>query len=361
MSLPIAPFAAAALPFAAAALIAAAILLIGSWPWRGLHPRRSSFYAVLGTGLGFVAGCRLLGLMPHWPPGSGFDRAMWFIMPLVFVVELAGALAGRFAWLLWLPRLVIAATAVRVILHGSKYITDQNTPGTPEWTTQESIVIFAALAAVLLGLWAAMHLLLRRTPSEADASAPGEPGALATGAREPGALATGESVLEVSAPGGFRKSTALSVGLAIAGTCAGAAVVVMLNGYASDSQYGLVLGAAIAGSATASWVLKTPADLSGIVGIGLVGAFCLLLLGRFFGNLSTEAAVIVFLAPALCWLPELPPRLHTLRRLAMVGIPVLIVVILARQKFDEDSLKNAPKTKGSPSHDYDPSDYEKYK
>jgi hypothetical protein len=63
----------------------------------------------------------------------------------------------------------------------------------------------------------------------------------------------------------------------------------------------------------------------------------------------------------LCWLPELPPRLRAAGQIAAVAVPVLIVVLLVKQKFDDDSMKSAPTTQGSASDGYDASDYDMFK
>ena len=56
--------------------------------------------------------------------------------------------------------------------------------------------------------------------------------------------------------------------------------------------------------------------------MSVIGIFSVVLLGRFFGTLSTGLAACLLLAPLLAWTVELP-RLRTLRRLgaALVGWP----------------------------------------
>ncbi len=47
-----------------------------------------------------------------------------------------------------------------------------------------------------------------------------------------------------------------------------------------------------------------------ILGIGVVGLFGLLFIGRFFGRLSTGCALTMLLAPLLCWVTEMPLLRH---------------------------------------------------
>jgi hypothetical protein len=98
---------------AAAALTAAAVC---AWPWRRPRAARASAGGVLGVGLGFFAGCWWLGLRLHWPPREDMDRFLLLLFPAVIGVELLAAFLGRFRWLVWLPRLVIAAAAARILL-----------------------------------------------------------------------------------------------------------------------------------------------------------------------------------------------------------------------------------------------------
>src|SRR5262245_26027521 len=100
---------------AAAAVTAAAALLLGGWPWRKPRPAWAAAGGVLGVGLGFVVGCWLLGLRPHWPPGEDLDRLLLILFPAVVGVELVGAFLGRLRWLVWPLRAVVVAAAARVL------------------------------------------------------------------------------------------------------------------------------------------------------------------------------------------------------------------------------------------------------
>ena len=73
-----------------------------------------------------------------------------------------------------------------------------------------------------------------------------------------------------------------------------------------------------------------------------VGLFSLLMIGRFFGELSTGEGLAVLLAPLLCWLTEIgglqtkKPWLANIVRSLLVGIALLIVLFIAKRNFDRE-------------------------
>ena len=75
--------------------------------------------------------------------------------------------------------------------------------------------------------------------------------------------------------------------------------------------------------------------------------FSILILGRFFGELSTGRAVAIFLAPLLCWTTELPVFRHrkpwfvAAVRLALVAVPLAAVLFLAQRDFAKNSAMPA--------------------
>jgi hypothetical protein len=268
----------------------------------------------------------LLGLQPHWPPLEDQDRWLLLVFPAVVVVELAAAVAGSVRWLVWLLRLLVAVSAARVLLHNSIYLQELAGPGSREWTPTETWIILAGLAAALAGVWAALLLLVRRTYVS-----PGLPP---------------------------RKGEGISVLLAVALTCAGAAVTVMLSGYASAGQLGLPLAAALTGAGVVLAALPGPSSREGILGVGIVGLFALLVLGRFFGQLATEYAALLFFGTLLCWLPELrylrrmEARLRGVGSVLWVAIPVAITVTLAQQKFVREANRTSSDSPEPTIEDY---------
>ena len=97
------------------------------------------------------------------------------------------------------------------------------------------------------------------------------------------------------------------------------------------------------GRASALDVIGRNADLRGVLGVGLVTLFALLLAGRFFGKLTTANAVLLLAAPLLGWLPELPyvrrlgPRARGSMRVALAAVPLVVALILANQKSEADA------------------------
>jgi hypothetical protein len=87
----------------------------------------------------------------------------------------------------------------------------------------------------------------------------------------------------------------------------------------------------------------TPLFLSGPIGIGVVGLFSLLVIGSFFGELRPAHAILLFGAPLLGWIPELPylrrfrPWARDLLRVLLVGLLVSGVLVDAAWRFATSS------------------------
>ncbi len=78
---------------------------------------------------------------------------------------------------------------------------------------------------------------------------------------------------------------------------------------------------------TASLVLKNSVALTGVVGIGTVGLFAILVIGRFYGSLTTFNGALLFFGPVCCWLLEVPPRFIGGAAIGTVSCLMLIAVI----------------------------------
>jgi hypothetical protein len=97
----------------------------------------------------------------------------------------------------------------------------------------------------------------------------------------------------------------------------------------------LPLSASLAGCTAASLFLYRPPRSDGWLGPGIVGLFGVLVVGRFFSNLSTIHALVLFFAPLLGWVPELPylcrirRAVRGLVRLTFIAIPVLVAALRA--------------------------------
>lgn len=278
----------------AAAAITAAVVLLLFGLRRKKRPALSSLGTVLGVALGFAAGCIWLDVRPHWPPREDQDRLLLILLPSAVVVEMLATLFKKMAWLL---RSALAASAGWILLYGSVYLEDLTGPGSREWTPGQAGSILMLLAAVLLAVWVSLIALAQRSGGRA-------------------------------------------VPLALALACGGTAVTIMLSGYFSGGQLGLPLAAAVVGVVFASWILAGSLDAVAATGLALLGLFALLVIGRFFGELTTGPAIALFLSPLLCWLPELPLirrvdlRQRGFIRVVLTAFPVVVVLWFAQQKFN---------------------------
>jgi hypothetical protein len=281
----------------AAAVLAALAVLLAGWPWRRPRPGWVAAGGALGVGAGFLVGAWALGLAPHFPPREDQDRLLLVLLPAAVGVEVLVAVVRRLSWLAWSLRLAVATGAARVLLHGSIYLSDS--AGTGAWSPERTWLVLGGLAAGLAATWALLDRLARRGASRA-------------------------------------------VLLTLALATAGAGLTIMLSGYASGGQLGFPLAAGLLGVVAASLVLAAP-DLSGPIGVGVVGLFALLVVGRFFGNLSSANAALLFSAVLLGWLPELLPArrvwpcVRGVARVVLGAVPVAVALTLAVQKFAADS------------------------
>ncbi len=238
---------------AASGGLAVLILLACAWPWKAPRAKLVSAGSAVSVAVGFVVGCLVLGLKPHWPPLEDVDRWLLLLMPAAVIAELIAAFVDRPRWIAWLARGVIAIAAGRILLHGTTYIADL--PGTAhQWSVVQTWLYLGAMTAALAAAWASAIRLANRTS---------------------GPMVT--------------VSIALAAGAA--------AVTIMLSGYATGGQMGLPLSAALIAVTLVTLVLRKLIRLDGAIGVGIVGLFALLVVGRFFGELTTPHALLLFAAP----------------------------------------------------------------
>jgi hypothetical protein len=269
------------------------VVLALGWSRPSAGASRFNVAGVLAVALGLLAGYGTLRLRLSWPPANALDRLLTIVLPAVIGIELLAGLERLPRWGVWLLRIGLALAVGRILWHGSVYLSGQGAV----WQAPAALVLCGALLGI------AWFLLLR---------------------------------LDRRSPG-----VSLPLALALAAQCGG--IVIMLAGYVSGGAAALPLVAALAATALASIFVRKRSDASGTIGIGLVGLFGLLFIGRFFGGLSTGQALAVFLAPLLCWGTELP-FLRTRRawivgclRLGLVALPLLAVLIAAKRDFDRDT------------------------
>ncbi len=189
--------------------------------------------------------------------------------------------------------------------YGSSYH-DAPGPDSPGWQLREKIAIFATLGLALAGNWAALNTLARRTSDQL-------------------------------------------VSLLLALCCAATAIVLMMSGYATGGPLGLPLAGALAGILLTSLVLPRRLNVTGAIGVGVVGLFGLIVIGYYFNELTAAHALALFFAPLLGWLPELPvirrinPRVRAVVSVLLVTLPLMGV---AYRAWDEFKAKASPS--GSP-------------
>lgn len=295
-------------------LTTALVLGVGSW-WATRRGKGPSAWIdcgwVLGLGSGTALGCGLLGTWPHWPPREDLDRWLLIVMPVVLIVELVGAFPrmSRLYWVLWAFLVVCGA---RVLLHGSSYLAS---PPARAWSPARTALILGSLAGAEAAAWLSLARLARRVPG-------------------------GSTV----------------AGLSIA--AGGSALTIMLSGYATGGQAGLPLAAALLGGSAVAMARAVPARGDAPIGVGVVGLFSLLVIGRFFGELRTDHAVILFAAPLLAWLPELPqirrvpPRARGLARVLLVALVVGGVLGDAARRFAAEAGPAQPGAREPSIEDY---------
>lgn len=291
---------------AAACASAIVVLVSGRLPRSGVSGRMD-LAGVIGIAVGLLAGYVVLGFRPGWPPTNALGRFLLLLLPAAVAVELLAGLA-RGRWrsvagqgLVWSLRLTLAAVASRILLHGSVYL-NESAGG---WTAGQGITVLAIAGVLLAGVWGLLARLAERSP-------------------------------------GVTVPLALSQAL----LCAGATI--LLAGYISGGEAALPPAAALAGVAIGGCLQGRMSNsvefcrLPGAVGVGVLSLFSLLLIGRFFGDLSTSQGLVILLAPLLCWSTELPllrrcpPWLRGVVRLALVAIPLALVLVAAKAKFDRE-------------------------
>jgi hypothetical protein len=102
---------------------------------------------------------------------------------------------------------------------------------------------------------------------------------------------------------------------------------------------GLPLAGALAGVLMTALAVPKTKRCGVPVGMGLGGLYSLLVMGRFFAQLATAQALLLFFAPALCIVLELPllrrlgPKLRAGICLLLVGCLVAVVDASALTKF----------------------------
>jgi hypothetical protein len=282
----------------AAAAIAGALIVLAIGIWhRPASASRMQAGSVLGIASGLAAGFCVLQLRIAWPPVNGLDRFLAIILPVALGIVLAAALPCVPRGVAWALRLALVAALGRILLHGSVYLGGVHMP----WTPLQAVASLVACAVLTAAVWLLLAWLAQRSP------------------------------------------VGVSIPLALAMTLQTAGLAIMLAGYLKGGSAAFPLSAAIVGTSCAAWLLSRQADPKPAIGLGVVGLSGLLLIGRFFGGLSTGVALLLLLAPLLCWWTELPGLrrwpgwfVGSLRVL-FVAVPLVAILIQAKLDFDRET------------------------
>lgn len=284
-----------ALAVSAAANAAGLVWLFAARPRQAGGAWRISAGWLMGLPLGIYAGCALLGEWPHWPPANDRQRLLTQLLPLVVVVEATAAVTAK-RWHAVLLRVAVAASIAPLLLFKTIYLSDLAGPGSAEWTTGQAVLILLAIAAFIVVQWLALSKLQERSSD---------------------------------------RTVALL--LAMLNLCAALAVV--MSGYLRGGLIGMPWAGALVGAAVATNWGPPDQRRGSFVGVGLLGAVYVLLVGRFFGSLPTSDGLVIFASPLLAWIAELPAikawpeRRRHIARVTLVAIPLLIVLTVIGVKF----------------------------
>lgn len=285
---------------AAAIVSAMLVLAVAGVRWPAGATRLNSACALAMT-LGLAIGYYVLSLRLAWPPANGLDRLLTIVVPATLAIELIAGFERVPRWVAWLLRVSLAAAIPRILLHDSVYLSGTGS----EWTLWQAGAALAVCAGLLAGVWSLLAWLTQRS-----------------------------------------QGVSISLALCMSILCAG--LTVMMAGYIKGGAAAFPLAATLVATTLGAKLIAkrsgAPANFAApaILGIGVVGLFGLLFIGRYFGRVSTGCALAMLLAPLLCWVTEMPllrnrkPWLVGSIRLVLVAIPLIVVLTLAKRDFDRD-------------------------
>jgi len=266
----------------------------------------------LAVGLGFLTGAARLGFHPRSLLATDQERLLLVVVPLAMAVESWLALVPLRPARAALLRGSVALAAGPLVLLGSVYLTG----GAGGWSGWERLLYLLALGMLLFIPWLSLTRLQQ-----------------------------------------IQQGPAL--GMALAATSLAAGIATMLSGYASAGQLALPLAAALATAALATAALAsrtaTSPGMLGGVGVGWICLAGILVIGRFFGSLTTLHSLLLGAAPLLCWLAEYKalsawniwPRWLLL--VVLILLPLGTVVWQAQQRFVAHSGSPLPGAVPAPS------------
>jgi hypothetical protein len=329
---------------AAGGVAALVMLLLGVWPARKVaatvataplrRSRLSTLAEVLAVAGGMGIGCWWLGIKPNTPPVEDKDRLLFVLLPAAGVVEILAVVWQRQPWVGRILRLFLALSLPFLMLFGSGWLPAKWTPGgdptaPSTWTEQEALRNLVGLGILLAAVWGLLVWAAQRA-------------------------------------GGFAVPAALGLISAAAGA------TIMMSGYATGGMIGLPFAGVAAGALLVCLLFARAHSMTGMVGIGTVLVFGLLMAGEFFGELTTTNFTLLIAAPVLCGLLALPPvqgfkpAVRFVVVLVACLVPAGVAVGLAQRSFaaatDESSAygaassgSDAPAFSGTPAGSANPS------
>lgn len=287
----------------AAMLTSAFFVFAGGRMFRQTGPIGDAAWRALAPAPGLMAGYAMLDTSWRWPPASALDRFFTIILPLALVLELVSALVARRPRVHWLLRWALCAVAGRILLHGSVYL-NSAAPGDPlTWSPVMQVLLLSGMGGAWGMAWISLHRLSDRASSG-------------------------------------------SITVCIAFSILTVGLVTMLGGYLKGGASAIPPAAALLGTTLAGIQCRPVSgtaercDLRSVDAIGLTSLFSLALIGRFFGQMTSEQAIIICLSPLLCWVTELPvlrsmtDGQKAVLRCIIVAIPLAVVLTGARNDFE---------------------------
>jgi hypothetical protein len=280
-----------------ATVVSAVVVLSIAWLGKPVSTGRLQSAAVVGIASGLGAGYYALRLHVAWPPLNGLDRFLTIVLPAALCIELAATISRVPRSLVWLLQFTLASTMGRILVHNSVYVSGAEL----QWSPMQATVVLLTCGALVVVVWGLLVWL------------------------------------------SIRSSAGVSIAIALALTIQSTGLSIMLAGYLEGGSAAFPLSAATLGTVTSLCLLTSHPNMRASIGICVFGLGGLLIIGRFFGGLSTEVALILMLAPLLCWGTELPQlrcrpawAVGSLR-LLLVAIPLAALLLQAKRKFDRDT------------------------
>jgi hypothetical protein len=145
-----------------AAAMLEVLVVVASARWMLGRRTVSVWYRLVVTtilAIALAGGWMLAVRVPRFPPVEDFDRILLGVLPLAWMLDV---FAPRFGAAAWLLRCLVAAGAVRLVVHGSQYVA---TGQKDAWTTAQSVVHCAGWAIALVVSWWLSALLEVRRPN----------------------------------------------------------------------------------------------------------------------------------------------------------------------------------------------------